>query len=316
MAVDNNDRGTSGFPNICSVEKHDLFEISSNWQITNDRHFCDAISTAPLSQTPKRTSLEDVVSLDTCIRLQSKEYRNESCTVDIKLTNNQKIAGIAVVSEASVMEFYKQFGEYMTTIFAEFIDEFENNSVYFAEVSFEPPTPEASVKFAKLKSKESLMWLYGIKLILTEPTLENKRKIFDYDVINNFLQNGKHPESKGAEMAKVLQFIDPEGTDDIATTNMNSCLAKYIEKSLKVPQQRLNERETEPEHNGKNLACVNNSLVENTNLDIKKYIDSKFKDTEEKLMHRIDTLECKINQRLNVILKQLGGSPDTNESSN
>lgn len=66
--------------------------------------------------------------------------------IDIKVINYQKIARIAVVSEANVLEFFKQSGEYQTTIFADFIDEFEDTSVYLAETAIQPPTTEASIK--------------------------------------------------------------------------------------------------------------------------------------------------------------------------
>lgn len=94
-----------------------------------------------------RINYEDVVSFDTCIALQSMDSEStEPCMLDIKVTNYQKIARIAVVSEAIVLEFFKQSGEYETTIFADFIDEFEDNSVYFAETAIQPPTTEASIK--------------------------------------------------------------------------------------------------------------------------------------------------------------------------
>lgn len=84
--------------------------------------------------------------MNTCISLQPTDSNNEPCMLDIKLTNGQKISQIAVVSEAYVLEFFKQFGEYETTKFAEFIDEFEDNSVYFAETAIFPHATEASIK--------------------------------------------------------------------------------------------------------------------------------------------------------------------------
>ena len=74
------------------------------------------------------------------------ETSDESCKLEFKTTNKQKIARLAVVSEASVLEFYKQSGEYETTVFAEFVDEFQDHSVYFAEAEIQPPSSEASIK--------------------------------------------------------------------------------------------------------------------------------------------------------------------------
>lgn len=89
--------------------------------------------------------MEDVVSLNTCVALKS-DPSNESCKLEFKLTNKQKIARIALVSEASVLEFFKQCGEYATTVFAEFVDEFQDHAVYFAEAKIEPPSTEAGIK--------------------------------------------------------------------------------------------------------------------------------------------------------------------------
>lgn len=92
-----------------------------------------------------RTDLEDVVSLDTCIALKS-DCSEESCRVEFKIVNKQRVARIALVSEASVLEFFKESGEYATTVFAEFVDEFQDHAVYFAEAKIEPPSTEASIK--------------------------------------------------------------------------------------------------------------------------------------------------------------------------
>jgi hypothetical protein len=73
----------------------------------------------------------------------------ESCKLEFKILNQQKIARIALASEASVLEFFKQSGEYATTVFAEFIDEFQDHSVYFAETVIQPPSTEASIKVNK-----------------------------------------------------------------------------------------------------------------------------------------------------------------------
>lgn len=62
------------------------------------------------------------------------------------MDDKQKIARIALVSEALVLEFFKQSGEYATTVFAEFVDEFQDHAVYFAEAKIEPPSTEASIK--------------------------------------------------------------------------------------------------------------------------------------------------------------------------
>lgn len=74
--------------------------------------------------------------------------------LDVRLTNGQRISQIAVVSEAYVLEFFKQFGEYETTKFAEFVDEFEDNSVYFAETAIFPHATEASIKVQRIHTMD------------------------------------------------------------------------------------------------------------------------------------------------------------------
>lgn len=93
-----------------------------------------------------RINCDDIVSLNTCISLQPIQSDNEPCMLDIKLINNQRISRIAVVSEAYVLEFFKQFGEYEKTIFAELIDDFQDNFIYFAQATINPYSTEASIK--------------------------------------------------------------------------------------------------------------------------------------------------------------------------
>lgn len=91
-----------------------------------------------------------MVSIETCIALQPVASTINSCTepcmLEIKTKNCQKIARIAVVSEGEVLEIFKQFGEYETTVFAEFIDECEGNTVFFGDTTMQPPTAEVSIK--------------------------------------------------------------------------------------------------------------------------------------------------------------------------
>lgn len=117
--------------------------------------FFEYMSSHRISTLTYRMNCENVVSLDTCIALQADSESTEPCMLDIKLTNNRKIARLAVVSEASILEFFKQSGEYETTVFAEFIDEFENNSVYLAETTIQPPTTEAGIKVIIIFNAES-----------------------------------------------------------------------------------------------------------------------------------------------------------------
>ncbi|XP_070154835.1 putative uncharacterized protein DDB_G0293878 [Polyergus mexicanus] len=183
--------------------------VSCNWQITNNKQFNDVITTALLQHAPAKINCEDVAFLDTCIALQSSNF--EPCMLDIKVTNCQKIARIAIVSEGNVLEIFKQYGEYETTILAEFIDEYEENIVFLGETTIQPPTTEAGIKFTRTKNKSSSIWIYGIKLFLINSIKEAKPNSFNPDIIQTFLSNRNGKVSQGAEMAmKLLGYYDKQ----------------------------------------------------------------------------------------------------------
>lgn len=183
--------------------------VSCNWQITNNKQFIDVITTASLQHAPAKINCGDVAFLDTCIALQSSNF--EPCTLDIKVTSCQKIARIAIVSESNILEIFKQYGEYETTIFTEFIDEYEENTVYLGETTIHPPTTEASIKFIRTKNKSSTMWIYGIRLFLVDSIKEAKPSAFNSDIIQTFLSNHNSKISQGAEMAmKLFGYYDKQ----------------------------------------------------------------------------------------------------------
>ncbi|XP_077266707.1 uncharacterized protein LOC143899861 [Temnothorax americanus] len=202
---------------LLSTERRDSPPlVSCNWQISNNKRFIDAVTTAPLRYAPARINCEDVASVDTCVALQPMDSGTESnaepCTLNIEVSNCQRIARIAVVSEGNVLEIFKQFGEYETTILAEFVDEYEGSIVFLGETMINPPTTEVSIKFIRTKNKGPPMWVYGIRLFLTESIREAKPSAFDYDVIRTFLSNASNGKtSQGSEIAKkVFGFYDRE----------------------------------------------------------------------------------------------------------
>ncbi|CAL7937697.1 unnamed protein product [Xylocopa violacea] len=233
-------------------------QISCNWQITNNKQFCDAFKAAASPQEFEKTNFEDVVSLETCICLEPAEFNSEPCMLDIKLTKGQRISQIAVVSEAYVLEFFKQCGEYETTKFAELVDEFEDNSVYFAETAILPQTTEASIKFTKTKTKNT--------------------EIFNPEIIKNFLAK--------------FNFND-EGND--TTNGVQSHYTKTANSKSKSTQ----------DNNGKEVAQSTDENTVTSNKDIIMYIDKKFQDMEARMMKRIDEMEQRTNQKLDIILNKL-----------
>lgn len=177
--------------------------ISCNWQISNNKQFVDAVTVAPIQYAPARINCEDVASLDTCIALQPTGSNTEPCMLNIKVSNCQKVARIAIVSEGNVLEIFKQFGEYETTILAEFVDEYEENVVFIGETTIHPPTTEVSIKFIRTKNKGPPMWVYGVRLFMTDSTREANPSAFDYDIIRTFLSNISNDKtSPKSEMAK------------------------------------------------------------------------------------------------------------------
>ncbi|XP_051169641.1 uncharacterized protein LOC127287001 [Leptopilina boulardi] len=285
---------------------NEICEISSNWEINNGKTFFDAISIAPRSKIAKRPNLDEIVSLDTCLGLCNlKKLDNEPCLFDIKITNGQKISNISLVSEAPVLEFFKQSGEYAATIFAEFVDEFENNSVYLGEMDFDPPTSEASIQFTKVKDKTSLMWLYGVRLTLTDQLSKEETKMFNPQIINDFLLNFNKSKSKSVEMAnKVFQSLNGRESNS-SNEDIDSYLTKFIGLGFIPHKQRIVTKEKDKQKSETSSFERVTDPNENNALDIKAYIDKKFVDMEKKVMDKIDQVEQKTNQKLDQIINIL-----------
>ncbi|XP_076376192.1 uncharacterized protein LOC117229635 [Megalopta genalis] len=253
---------------------------SCNWRITNNKTWRDVFTLTVSSQKQENVNIDEIVSLGTCISLEPTQSSNEPCMLEIKLPNHQKISHIATVSEGHVLEFFKLCGEYQTTVFADLVDEFEDNFVYFAETKFSPPTSEASIKFTKTKSKDSIMWIYGIMLYITEPIAESKTSsplIFNPEIIKQFLTK--------------LPFND----EDNAPVGIQSCYKNIVNSSI---------NKNVKESHGKEVGQYNKEHTE-LNVDIKTYIDNKLHDMETRLMKKMNEIEQKTNEKLDNILKQL-----------
>ncbi|XP_076382603.1 uncharacterized protein LOC117219547 isoform X2 [Megalopta genalis] len=224
--------------------------------------------------------IDEIVNLNTCMSLQPTQSSNEPCMLELKLPNHQKISHIAMVSEGYVLEFFKLCGEYQTTVFADLLDEFEDNSVYFAETKFSPPTSEASIKFTKTKSKDSVMWIYGIMLYITESTAESKTlfpPIFNPEIIKQFLSE--------------LPFLD----EDNAPVGIQSCYKNIFNSSIDTNVKDNHEKE---------MGQYKKQHTE-LNIDIKTFIDNRLHDMEIRLMKKMNEMEQKTNEKLDIILKQL-----------
>ncbi|KAH0949405.1 hypothetical protein HN011_007895 [Eciton burchellii] len=338
-------------PHAVLTTNYGFLQVSCNWQVTNNKQLHDAITTVPLECTSKRTNYEDVASMDTCISLRPvdsivSDVRSnmnsctnpdmasdkEPCMLDIKMTNYQKIARIAIVSEGSVLEIFKQSGEYGTTIFTDFIDEYEGTTVFIGETMIQPPTTEVSIKFTRTRNKNPDMniWIFGIRLFLMEATKEAKSGVFNYDIIETFLSNANGRSHKMADMAKkVFEYYEKQeiiNSEQFSQRSLESFASGLVyltdknkigkkaneknclnyENNYKKPNFLESQNET---INRDNENCDNPNDNEESNkeldMDIRTYIDNKFHDMEKKLMKRIDEMEINTNQKLDIILNKL-----------
>ncbi|KAF7381467.1 hypothetical protein HZH68_015416 [Vespula germanica] len=279
----------------------DFIQVSSNWMVDRKKCYVDTITTMPLSLAPESIELDDIISLDTCIYLRSTEQVTEPCTLDIKLTNNQKISRIIILSEAYVIEFFKQYGEYATTVFAEQVDEFIGSTIYLAEVTLEHPTTEASIKFTKIKNTEPMLWIFGIKLILTESVKENESEILDY-TITNFLNNLNGSTQQKATLANIIlesvkQETNAKNDEIIPLRNLMTIISN-------TSQVQNNNKNVIEETKKLDLNCKGDCKnVEITNIET--YINNKFHEMETRTMHRLNEIEQNINRKLDAILEKL-----------
>jgi hypothetical protein len=82
------------------------------------------------------------------------------------------------------------------------------------------------LQFTRTKNKGTTMWIYGIKLILTESILESSKSIFDLDVINNLLSNTSQPNYDKIEMSRrVLECYK-----SIESNSFGDDMNKYLQK--------------------------------------------------------------------------------------
>ena len=160
-------------------------------------------------------------------------------------------------------------------------------------------------QFAKLKNKTSIMWLYGIRLTLTDSKAKEDSKMFDQKIINKFLLSFNKSKSKNVEMAnKVFQSFNGR-EPNTSGEDIDACLAKFIGMGLMNHGQRLVRNEKEKQKSElKDQECKTDPNQNNV-LDIRTYIDKKIGDMEKKLMERIDQMEQKTDEKLDKIIKIL-----------
>lgn len=149
------------------------------------------------------------------------------------------------------------------------------------------------------------MWLYGVRLTLTDPIPKEEPKMFNPQIINDFLLGFNKSKSKSVEMAnKVFQSLN--GRESIsANEDIDSYLTKFIGMGIMPHKQRVIKTDKEKQKTETNSCERVNGPTENDVLDIKTYIDKKFVDMEKIIMDRIDQVEQKTNTKLDKIINML-----------
>ncbi|GLH05174.1 Uncharacterized protein GBIM_10778 [Gryllus bimaculatus] len=173
--------------------------VSCSWEVLNERSLQDAL-TLETCEVKRKRSLECMVSLETCVHLGSQSD-SVPCQLEINVKKeNLRITEISIVSEARIIEIYGKCGEYLATSHAEFLDECEDMVVYVADYKFPQPTPECSLKFARMKVKGQ-MWLYGI-YINTEKDTVSPDSTVNFHNVNKILKDSSHQITDKADKCK------------------------------------------------------------------------------------------------------------------
>lgn len=143
------------------------------------------------------------------------------------------------------------------------------------------------------------MWIYGIKLILTEPSASSK-STFNLDVINSYFDVSDEQKSDKIGLAK--KFLESYSSEYSSDEDLNSSFQKL---ALNFNLQKFKSRSKElTQLNGRHETNESESSISQDSSDLKTYIDSKFTALEKRLMERIELLEQRTTQKLDTILKK------------
>ncbi|XP_034945445.1 uncharacterized protein [Chelonus insularis] len=222
-----------------SINLDSLIRISCNWiPIDSSKKFENVVSLGSVADIPDRMTLEDIVDAERCIEITPKSSDSEACNIEIKVKNRQKIKCIGIVSEASVLEIFRENGEYAFTVFPELIDEFQGSTVYYTKIAFNISTYETSIKFTRIKNNRSTIFLYGIKLILDESQNIFPPKNSHFNSIINLIADSlnDHKEHEKYDI----------NTNNWKTTHQNDSydpnILLYVDLKLKEMEKRIIQR--------------------------------------------------------------------------
>ncbi|XP_057337406.1 uncharacterized protein LOC130675629 [Microplitis mediator] len=290
------------------------FDVSSNWDLTEStKNFRNVISIGSVNDCSNRMTLEDIVDEKGCIEVKRRSDDSGPCTLDIKLKNkDKKISRIGIVSEASVLEIFQDFGEYTTTIFADFIDEFEDSSVYYAEVAFERPSSEVSIKFTRIKNNRPTMFLYGVRLLLQQSEVSKTAEHLDLNFVNECLR--KLLDNRSNELEKLCPSIN--GNDDNVSSRDDLTVNNYAKSFTRNAHELLKSKDflTNRNYGQEEKPNMENQNTSSCNGKIEALLDLKITEMEERLSKKIDLIESKTNEKLDKILKLLESLNNSNET--
>ncbi|KAG8264458.1 hypothetical protein J6590_011749 [Homalodisca vitripennis] len=135
---------------ISSTDISDII-LTSSWTVGDQTRNLE--NTLTFSVPSKSVGLEDVVQVNTCIHLIQDPESDDPCTITVKLPHTRDpISQSVIVSEAKIIELFGSCGEYLSTSVGEYVDDFEDCSVYLSTFSVKPPSREITYKARLLNS--------------------------------------------------------------------------------------------------------------------------------------------------------------------
>lgn len=301
--------------------------VTSTWNTEYpDKHIQNSVSLSVLNES---VSIEDIVSLDSCVHLLCPEGDDTiGCTLYIKFSEPSlfSVCRVVVVSEARMVEVYGDCGEYCTTCKGDYIDEFEGCAVYKADASLQLPTQEVLLKFAGLKDKHQ-MWIYGICLLVKQTDKVQGIANVNFQKVNELLKESKIPLSDKAEKCK--KFLQSYGgfTDSKMQGKAPDpqILIKLLESQCMTQLKPLSEtgrkclsnlmpflsKEEKDLHSCENKVPVTDSCSGSSHdlKELKQYVDLRIAQLEHSLYTKLDNMlnqiEIKQNEKLDTILRTL-----------
>lgn len=290
--------------------------VTSSWVTANKKSLNDAVSAVPFSDTHRNKdgSLTDMVDLDSCVLLMRPEEENgnhdatgQPCSITLRLESStlSMISHIVVVCEARMIEVSGAFGEYLTTVATELLDEIDDTSVFCCDLKLSQLTQECTLKFAKL-TRTSDMWLYGVKVVWkTEESRQNPG--LNLESVEQRLKDSRTQLSDRAksckqflkmysasnEQKKSLQgFPDPMSLLSLLPAMSRQKQARSLESSfLESATQRFKSVPSSSNHmssESKSSADQDNSICGGCSLKFESMLERQLMSMESRIMKALD----------------------------